>query len=134
MKHLVRVFLFNIFALWLTSQILPTVLIPGAWQIMIFAGFILSILMLIVVPILKILFIPINILTFGLLSWSINVIVMYLLTIFVPEIQIRAWTFPGVTWMGFVVPSVHLSYFFALIITALLLTGITDILHSVSEE
>jgi putative membrane protein len=134
MKHLVRVFLFNIFALWLTSQILPTVLIPGTWQLMMFSGLILSILMLIVVPILKILFIPINILTFGVLSWSINVIVMYLLTIFVPEIQIRAWTFPGVTWMGFVIPSVHLSYFFALIVTALLLTGITDILHSVSEE
>lgn len=134
MKHLIRVFLFNIFALWLTSQILPTLVIAQGWQTMAFAGFILSLLMLIVAPILKILFIPINILTFGLLSWFINVIVVYLLTVFVPEIQINEWFFTGASWAGFVVPNVNISYMPALILTSLFLTTITDVLHSVSEN
>lgn len=133
MKYLVRVFLFNIFALWFTSQLLPTLVISEGWQTMAFAGFILSILMLIIAPILKILFIPINILTFGLLSWLVNVIVVYLLTIFVPEIQIQEWLFPGTTWAGFVIPAAHISYTPALILTSLCVTTIADILHAVSE-
>lgn len=134
MKHLIRVFLFNIFALWLTSQILPTLVIAPGASTMALAGFVLSMLMLIVVPILKILFIPINILTFGLLSWFINVIVIYLLTVFVPEIRISAWLFEGAQWGGFVIPSMQISYTFAFIITSLMVTSITDILHYVSEE
>ncbi len=134
MKHLVRVFLFNVFGLWLTSQVLPTLMVTTGWQTMLFAGFILSLLMLIVAPMLKILFIPINILTFGLLSWLINVIVLYLLTLFVPEIQIREWAFPGASWAGFVIPQIQIAYFPALVLTSLAVSSITDVLHYVSEE
>lgn len=133
MKHLVRTFLFNVFALWLTSELFPAVVAPGGWQALLFAGFILSLLMLIIAPILKILFIPINILTFGLLSWLVNVIVIYLLTIFVPEIQIYAWTFPGFSFSGFTVPQIHLTYVLALIVSSFFITTITDVLHAVSE-
>ena len=134
MKHVVRVFLFNVFGLWLTSQLLPALIIPVGWQVMVFAGFILSILMLIVAPILRILFIPINILTFGLLSWLVNVIVLFLLTIFVPEIRVVPWTFVGFSWSGFSVPAMHVTYFWALVLTSLLVSAITNILHWVSEE
>lgn len=134
MKHLIRVFLFNVFALWLTSQIVPGLVAPGGWQTILFAGFTLSILMLVVVPILKILFIPINILTFGLLSWLINVIVIYLLTVFVPEIQIREWTFKGGSWAGFVIPAIHFTYVMALVATSFSISIITDVLHYVSED
>ena len=134
MKYLVRVFLFNVFALWLTSQILPTLTISGSWQIMLTAGFFLSLLMLVVSPILKILFIPINLLTFGLLSWLINVAIIYLLTLFVPAVAIRTWMFPGISWQGFVVPSTLVSYPLALILSSLTLTFITNLLHSVSES
>jgi putative membrane protein len=134
MKHIIRVFLFNVFALWLSSQLLPTIVMPPGWQTVLLAGFTLSMLMLIVKPILKILFIPINILTFGLLNWVINVIVIYLLTVFVPEIQIHPWVFSGATWAGFVIPSIHFTYMTALVVSSLLITIITDVLHYVSEE
>jgi len=134
MKHIIRAFLFNVFALWFASQLLPTIVIPQGWQAVILAGFTLSMLMLIVKPILKILFIPINILTFGLLNWVINVIVIYLLTVFVPEIQIHPWIFPGAMWAGFVVPAIHFTYVTALVASSLLITIITDVLHYVSED
>lgn len=134
MKHLIRVFLFSVFALWLTSEILPGIAVSGSWQTMVFAGFILSLLFLIVAPILKILFIPINLLTFGLLSWFVNVIVIYLLTLVVPEITVNAWNFSGFSWGGFVIPSLEVSYFLSLVLTSLCIATITDILHYVSEE
>lgn len=134
MKHIVRVFVFNVFALWFASQLLPTLILSDGWQALFQAGFALSLLMLFVRPLLKILFIPINLITFGLLSWFINVIVIYLLTIFVPSVIIREWTFSGITYLGFVIPPLHVSYMLALIFSSLLVTFFTNLLHSISEE
>ncbi len=133
MKYLLRVFLFNLFGIWIASQILPTLAIAGGWQIIILAGATLSLLMLIVKPMLKILFIPINILTFGLLSWLVNVVVMYILTIIVPEVSIRPWMFPGASGYGFTVPPFNLTYPLALVATSLVITFITNGLHDISE-
>jgi putative membrane protein len=134
MKYLFRVYLFNCFALWFVSQILPALTISGGWQVLLFAGFILSILMLLVHPLLKILFIPINIITFGLLSWITNVIVLYLLTVFASDISIRAWRFPGASWAGFVMPPMNLSYIVSLILVSLSVTFFANLLHDISEH
>lgn len=133
MKLLTRTFLFNIFALWFTSQILPTLHIAGSWQTMILGGAVLSVLMLLVAPMLRILFIPINIITFGLLSWLVNVIVLYLLTVFVPEVSVREYTFASQSAAGFVIPSFHASWSIALVLSSLCVTGIVSVLHRVSE-
>lgn len=133
MKYLLRVFLFNLFGIWITSQILPTLVVADGAGVLLIAAATLSLLMLIVKPILKILFIPINILTFGFLSWFVNVIVIYLLTIVVPEVSIRPWTFPSASWAGFAIPSIHLTYFLALIVTSLVITFITNVFHQISE-
>lgn len=134
MKYLLRVFLFHSFSLWLVSQIFPALVIDGGWQVLLFAGLILSLLMLLVAPLLRILFIPINLLTFGLLSWFINVIVIYLLTIFVPGVQVVAWTFPGATMAGFVVPPIAFSSFIAFILVSLSISMLVNFLHDVSEH
>lgn len=133
MKYLIRVFMFHCFSLWFVSQILPALTITGGWQVLLFAGFTLSILMLLVSPILKILFIPINIITFGLLSWLIDVIVIYLLTVFASDVSVRAWTFPGVSVAGFVIPQIHLSYIFSLILVSLAVSFFVNLLHDISE-
>lgn len=134
MKYLLRLFLFNVFALWITSELIPAVVLHGDWYLLLVGGLVLSLLMLIVKPILKILFIPINLITFGLISWMINVIVMYLLTFLLPEIEIKAWTFPGIMWSGFIVPPVQFNYFMTLIIVSVTVTVFTNLLHKLSEE
>jgi putative membrane protein len=134
MKHLVRSFLFNVFALWFTGQLIPAFVISGSWQTTLVAGFVLSLLMLVIKPILKILFIPINIITFGLLSWVINVLVVYILTLLVAQIEITAWTFPGFSAWGFVIPSVSLTYIASLILCTFSITFFSNLLHSVSED
>ncbi len=134
MKYLLRVFLFNTFSLWLVSQIIPAMVVAGEWPTLLFAGFILSILMLLVAPLLRILFIPINIITFGLRSWAVNVIVLYLLTVFVAEVTISPWTFPGASWAGFVIPSIDLSYTVSLIVVSLAVSFLANVLRDISEH
>jgi putative membrane protein len=134
MKRLVRSFLFHVFALWFTSQILPGFIISGSWQTTLVAGLVLSLLMFVIKPFLKILFIPINIITFGLLSWVINVIVVYILTLIVAQIEITPWTFPGFTMWGFVIPSVSLTYVASLILCTFSITFFSNLLHTVSDD
>lgn len=133
MKHFIRMFLFQVVALWFTSQFIPTLVIIGALKSLLVAGLVLSLLMLIVRPLLSILFIPINLMTLGLLSWFVNVIVLYLLTVFVPEVTVRPWQFPGFSWSGFSTPPFFISYVLALIITSLVLTCLTNFLTYISD-
>lgn len=134
MRYFIRTFLFYSFSLWFITEICSGLSIQGGWQAFFIAGCILSILMLIVAPILRILFIPINILTFGVLSWGINVLVLYLLTIIVPEVTIQAWEFPGWFWAGFAIPSLSVSYVLSLVLVSLMLTGMVNILQNISEH
>jgi putative membrane protein len=134
MKYLLRVFLFHSFSLWFVSQILPALQISGGWPVLLLAGFVLSLLMLLVAPLLKILFIPINLLTFGLLSWFINVIVLYLLTFFVSGVKVTAWTFPGASFAGFVLPEIAFSSFVSFILVSLALSALVNLLHDISES
>lgn len=134
MKYLLRVFLFHSFSLWFVSQILPALVIDGGWQVLMLAGIVLSFLMMLVAPILKILFIPINLLTFGLLSWFINVIVLYLLTIFVSGVHVVAWTFPGAEFAGFVLPKIAFSSFVSFILVSLSVSMLVNLLHDISES
>lgn len=134
MKHLIRIFIFHVFALWILKEVDPGLSIYGGVQNVLIAGLALSLLMLITKPILKILFIPINFLTFGIAGLFIDVVVMYILTLIMPEVVVREATFPGFSWGGFMIPSIHFTYFWSLIIVSFSVTVITHLLHGVSEE
>lgn len=134
MKYLLRVFLFNSFSLWLVSEIFPALSITGGWTVLLLAGIVLALLMTLVTPILKILFIPINLLTFGLLSWVINVIVLYLLTVFVSGVRVVAWDFPGFVFSGFVIPALSFSLPLSYILVSLALSFLVNILRDISES
>ncbi|OGG29778.1 hypothetical protein A2973_02375 [Candidatus Gottesmanbacteria bacterium RIFCSPLOWO2_01_FULL_49_10] len=133
MKRIVRSFLFHVFALWMTSQLTAGIVILGNWQSLFIAGFILSVLVFLVRPLLSILFIPINILTFGLLSWVVNVIILYLLTLVVTVVEVHPWVFSGISWAGFVIPQAQIGYITSLVIASFLVTGTVQLLTWVNQ-
>lgn len=78
---------------------------------LIIAGLVLTLLEKIVRPILKILFLPINIVTLGLFSLVINVLILYLATYFVP----------GFVISNVVLFGVELNQFFSLLFASALI-------------
>ena len=126
-------YFFNTFSLWFTSQILPTIILPKGWQPLLAIGFVLTILSTVVSPLVKILLIPINFMTLGFLSPLVHAVILYLLTILMPEVEIVPWTFPGGSYGGFVVPPVHLTFPFALIITSLAIAFFTGLFQKINE-
>src|SRR3990167_2891202 len=134
MKSILRKIVFYSVALFLVAQTLEGVKVSGGLLTYILGGIVLSILFVIVRPILSIVTLPLNIITLGLFSFLINAIILYLLTIFVPNISISAFTLKGFSLAGFVVPSISFNNFFAFIVTSILLSFIEGALKWLTKK
>ena len=124
MKGLIRNTVINSISLAVLDLVIPGVTIHGGLKTYILSGFILSLLLMIVKPILNILSLPLNMVTLGLFSFFTNSIILYLLTVLETDISIKAFTYNGYTFAGFVIPIMHFNTFFAFIITAAILSVI----------
>ena len=124
MKWLLRNTAFYAFALFLLPIIVSGVSISGGLPTLLIGGFILTIMLLIVKPIVNVISLPLNIITLGLFSALTNVIILYLLTVLVPNISVRAFVFEGITYAAFHIPRVSLNLFFAYVVTAAILSVI----------
>jgi putative membrane protein len=120
MRGFIRNVLFNAFSIFLLTQIISGVKVSGGLPTYLFGGLALTILLVFLKPVLNILALPLNILTLGLFSFVTNIIIFYLLTVIVPEIAITAFTFPGFSYSGFVIPSIYFNIIFAFLLVALL--------------
>ncbi|MBI2074730.1 MAG: phage holin family protein [Candidatus Levybacteria bacterium] len=118
MKTLIRKTAFNAFALFLLSQLLAGVKIIGGIETLLLGGFILTLLLLFVEPILNIVSLPLTFVTLGLFSFITHAILFYLLTILMPTITVNSFVFQGLSFAGFIVPKLGLNMLFAYILAA----------------
>lgn len=118
MKSLLRNTVFNSISLFVLTQVLSGVKVNGGFGVLLFSGFVLSFLFIFLKPILNIFSLPLNLVTLGLFSFFTNTILLYILTVFVPNVVISQFTFNGFTFSGFVVPVMHFGSFSAYIIAA----------------
>jgi putative membrane protein len=88
MKAFFHALLNAIFSVGLLAYIFPAINFVDLSTLVI-AGIVLGLLQMFVRPVLKILFLPINIVTLGIFSWLINVFILWLATQLVPGFEIR---------------------------------------------
>jgi len=79
----------GILGIFLAERFVPGVSFTGDWKTLIIAGGILGLLNLFIKPILKIITIPLRILTFGLFGLVINMLIVWVTDIIFPELIIR---------------------------------------------
>lgn len=77
---------------------------------------------LLVAPIIKLLLLPINLLTLGLFRWLTQVIVIYLFDIFYIGITISHYYFPGLSNNFFAIPAMEINFFWTLVLSALVMS------------
>lgn len=129
MKTIIRNTSVYSLALFLLSQIDGGLTILGGFTTYIFGGFALAILFMVLKPVLNILSFPLNLITLGLFSFLTNTIILYLATVFVPQIRISSFVFKGTSFAGFVIPRISFNSFFAFIVSALLLSFIVGVIE-----
>ncbi|MFC1726945.1 phage holin family protein [Patescibacteria group bacterium] len=126
-KHF-RSYVYNLAALKITSYMLEGVTLLGGYKTLFLAGLVLTLVNLFVRPLIKLLFLPVNLLTLGAFRWLINVVTLYLVTLIVPQFEIKAYLFKGYTYQGFVIPSLNLGIFGVFILTSFVISLIISFL------
>ena len=127
MLFLIRSFVFNFFALHLAASFLPGVMISGGLKSLALASLALAAFNFLVKPILRLLFLPINLLTLGLFRWVINVVILYLLILSVPAIEIVGFNFSGLSWQNLNLPAMAINTFLSIIFTSFFLSFILSL-------
>lgn len=126
MKTILRLFLASLAGLWLTRYFISGFKIMGGFENLLIATLALTLIHLIAKPILKILFMPINLLSLGFLSWIINVAILYLLTKLVPYVIVSKWHFPGFEYQGILLPASDLNQIMVFILVSFLLSFVVN--------
>lgn len=129
MRWIIRQFLFHLTALYLTSLLIPGFIIGKSYDKIALAAGVLAIINVLVKPIVRIFFLPLNIVTLNLFSIVINVGVVYALTRLVNTVKIQDWNFGGFTAYGFVIPSIHFTIVYTYIIVSVVLAAIVSFLN-----
>lgn len=129
MKTLLRYFLINYIALWVTTETVKGLAYTGGFRTLLIGAITFTVINFLLVPLLKILLLPLNLMTLGLFAWVTNVLALYALTKFVPEFMLVSFNFPGFVYNGFMVPSVYLTPLWVAILASLMIGIITHFIH-----
>lgn len=122
MKYLLRNTFYYAFALFLLPFLLTGVSVRGGLTTYLFAGFILTLLLFILKPIIGIISFPLNVITLGLFSLLTNTLILYLLTVFVPAVTVHASTFKGISLGIIIIPELVLNIFFTYLVSSVIIT------------
>lgn len=87
----------------------------------------------VLVPLLRVLLLPLNLLTLGLFAWITNVLALYALTSVVTNFHLLPYNFPGFSSNGFTIPATTLSPLWVAILASFMIGLVTHLLHWISH-
>lgn len=128
MKRHLRFFLFFFISLWILPNIVSSVVFEEGIKTIAEAALALTLINTLIKPLINLLLLPVNLLTLGMFRWIVNAVVLYLATLFVPHFKINAFLFPGLTYKGFVVPSINFGLIGTFILVSFIISFITTFL------
>jgi len=116
----IKAILITSISIFLLAALVPAISYTN-WGTLIVASIVLTILQKVVEPVLKILFLPINIITLGVFSWVINLLIMYLAVLLVPGFHIN----------NLIIGSYHLGSIFTLLLVSFALSLVESVIDLV---
>ncbi len=129
MKSLLRYYLINLVSLWLTAQIIRGLYFNDDLRTLLIGAALFTVINILLVPLIRILLLPLNILTLGLFAWLTNVLALYALTVVFPQFKLMPYNFPGYTYQGFTIPAADLSTLWVAIVASFLIGLFTHLIH-----
>ncbi|MBI4708639.1 MAG: phage holin family protein [Candidatus Portnoybacteria bacterium] len=105
MSFIIRI-LANSLAIYLIAYLIKGVDFDGGWKMLLLAGFVLSLINIVIKPIVKFISLPLIILTFGVFSLVINILMLWLLTKIIPDLSISG--IMAFIWSTIIVSAVNI--------------------------
>lgn len=128
-KSVLRDYLLNLGILWAVTEIFPGLSYEGGFRTIAIGALGLMAMNLVIIPVLKVVFLPLNILTLGIFTWVINVIALYLLTTIIPQFKLIPYYFPGGNFLGMNLPAQNLTVLWVAIIASFMIGFASRFFH-----
>lgn len=129
MRTIIKHFIIDTISLYLISQAVSGITFAEAIYTLLLAGFVLMLATLIVKPIINVLLLPINLITFGLFKWVTYAITLYLVTLVVPGFRVGEFIFKGFSSYWFSIPGISLSGVLAFIAFSFIISTVSSLLY-----
>lgn len=123
MRNIFKSVFINAVSLFILSWLIPGLTYNQNPAILLVSAVALALANLLVKPLLKLLMTPLSIVTFGLATWFINVIVLYLVIWLVPGLELTPYS---LTLLG---TTYTFNYFWSLVVLSCLLSISSTCLH-----
>lgn len=127
MRGLIKHFIVNTVSLYTVSLIVSGIIFEGGTYTLLLTGAVLMLTSMIVKPIINILLLPINLITFGLFKWLGFTVTLYLVTLIVPGFKLLDFVFSGYNNYWISIPSLTLTGVLAFIAFSFLISTISSI-------
>jgi len=129
MRRILRNILVHTVILYYLVQAIPGLELDNSLQAVIGGGAILALLFTFIRPVLKLLFLPINLITLGLFSGFVNVLIIYLFDKYYSVFGVYGWEFTGYSYEGFVIPGTYFNVFWTYVLVSLIISFASSLLN-----
>ncbi|MFH1827526.1 MAG: hypothetical protein ABH812_03830 [bacterium] len=129
MKKILRMFIFSGIALYLTSLWNKGFVLTTDPNEFLKAIILIVVAYYLIVPISKVVLLPLNLLTFGLVSFGIFTLFLYVLNYHLGFVQIGDWVFQGGTYFGIYLNNIIISQNGNLFLSAFFISAIIRLLE-----
>ncbi len=119
MKKIFRMIIFSALAIYLTSLWNKGFVVPLNLSDFFQGVIVIAIIYYFINPLTKIVLLPLNILTLGMVSFIAFFIIFYFFVSSFSFIEIKEWVFPGINWYGFNLEKMDINYLGNLILSSL---------------
>lgn len=129
MRSVLKIYITSTLSLYLASIAFGGMRLSEGINSILLAGVALSLFSLLVKPLINLLLLPLNLITFGLFRWVSSAVALYLVTLIIPGFKIIGFHFAGLSSKWFDIPTVNLGGFLAIVAFSLVISVISSILH-----
>ncbi len=129
MKTVLRHYVVDTLSLYLATQIASGVIFAKGTESLLLAGVGLTAATMIIRPLINILLLPINLITFNFFKWLSSAIALYLVTLVVPGFKIVEFVFHGFSTQWIDVPSFGFQGILSFVAFSFLLSTIASFIN-----
>lgn len=129
MKTLLKRFIIDTVSLYAISLTISGIVFEKGVETLLLTGFVLMLTTFIIQPIINLLLLPINLITFGLFKWVTYAVTLYLVTLAVPGFKLLHFAFSGFQSVWFSIPPVSIGGPLSFIAFSFLISFVSSLIY-----
>ncbi len=133
MKKLLRHYIIDTVSLYLVSLTASGLIFGQGHDTLLIAGLGLMAVSIFAKPVINILLLPLNMVTFGLFRWVSSAIAIYLVELLISDFSIGVFNYSGYTSKWFDIPALSFEGFWAYIALSFLLSFYSSTMHWITK-